>query len=315
MKALSLLLFLLSATAATATSHPQPDSAVRAVPAVAPIVVRVGTTAAANAALTEIFKASVHEMRPDRSGNHAWPSRHTSWAFAGASALSHELYLVSPWWVAAAHAVADATAMQRVLAKRHYPKDVIGGAAIGLMSAEIGYAVGRMLYPHAYPQLPHAVADWTPSLDITTQMFVPLCDAASGTSAETGAATSLRLTIPFADRWGAVGAATLRSMPVSVDGRFADMISSAGLAAGVAGWVPVGGRWAMEARAMAGVARNFDGNGISHPSCSFTFDIEGGISCRLTDGLAVGAETGYSYWALRHGLSAITLAIFSRVLF
>lgn len=282
----------------------------------APIVARAGTSLVVNFAVTELFKATIHEMRPDRSGHHSWPSRHSSWAFTAASVVGHELYVRSPWWAVGAHAVADGIAMQRVLSKKHYPKDVIGGAAIGLVSAEIGYAVGSLLYPSAYPQLPYAVADWLPGLDVTTRMLVPMTGPAKGAVAGIGVESSLRLTVPLADRWGLAVAGGLRSVPVSCSGVFTDMLNSAVLSAGVAGWVPMGtGRWSARALLMPGVARNFDGKGISHPSCSFTVDLTGGFSCQLTDRMAVGADIGYMYWALRRGMSALTLGIYTRAQF
>ena len=61
--------------------------------------IQIGTGAVATIGLTQILKASVNEMRPDRSDNNSFPSRHASWAFAGASVIANELYWHSPWWV------------------------------------------------------------------------------------------------------------------------------------------------------------------------------------------------------------------------
>ena len=91
------------------------------------MIVRIGSSAAINLALTEALKSSVHEMRPDRHDNHSWPSRHTSWAFTAASVLSHELYDRSAWWVVGSHTVANAVALQRTFSNRHFPKDILGG--------------------------------------------------------------------------------------------------------------------------------------------------------------------------------------------
>ncbi|MDO4320492.1 MAG: phosphatase PAP2 family protein [Bacteroidales bacterium] len=314
LRLISLTLLLAGAFARTFASNP--DSIGQPPVKAAPIVARAGTSAVVNFAMTELFKSTIHETRPDRSGHHSWPSRHSSWAFTAASVVGHELYVRSPWWALGAHAVADCVAMQRVLSRRHYPKDVIGGAAIGLISTEIGYAVGRLLYPHSYPRLPYAVADWMPALDVSTQMIVPFGGPAGGVTTGIGASTALRLSMPVTDWWGVAVSGSLRSLPVRRAGLPVDMLSSVGLSAGFAGWLPLGtGRWAAQTHVMPGIARNFGTDNVSHPSCSFTLDITGGFNCQLTDRFVVGADLGYMYWALRRGVSALTLGIYTRAQF
>ncbi|MDE6332782.1 MAG: serine hydrolase, partial [Muribaculaceae bacterium] len=109
--------------------------------------IQIGTGAVATIGLTQILKASVSEMRPDRSNNRSFPSRHSSWAFAGASVIANELYSHSPWWVLGSQALATGIGFQRVMSERHYPGDVLAGAVLGLGSMQLGYRIGDQFYP------------------------------------------------------------------------------------------------------------------------------------------------------------------------
>ena len=92
--------------------------------------------------VTYVLKHTVHDMRPDRTDNRAFPSGHTSIAFAGAVVLDKEFRHVSPWISVAGYAVATATAIDRVRRNRHRWDDVAAGAAIGILGTEAGYWLG-----------------------------------------------------------------------------------------------------------------------------------------------------------------------------
>lgn len=285
----------------------------------APYAVRIGTSIVINAGITEILKASVHSARPDGSGSDSWPSRHASWAFNLMSIAGHELYAKSGWWALGAHAVADAVGMQRTLRGRHYPKDVLGGAMTGLLSTEVGYLLGRLIYPSSYRPLPSAANDFLPAVDVTTEALFPLCGGAPGLHGRTGINTAIRGTMPLAEHWGASVALNVRSMPLfDAENAFRAMMGGAGASAGAVYYAPVGdGRWGFESRAYAGFLCNHVSHGqkASHPSVSFTFDMTGGFSWMVTPGFALGAEGGYHYWALRRAVSSLGVGIFTRVLF
>jgi len=99
------------------------------------------------AAFVNGIKYTAKEMRPDGSTANSWPSGHTATAFVGASLLHKEYGLTrSPWWSVAGYGVATATGVMRVLNNRHWISDVMSGAGIGIMSTELGYAIGDLLF-------------------------------------------------------------------------------------------------------------------------------------------------------------------------
>ncbi len=93
------------------------------------------------------IKYTAKEMRPDGSTANSWPSGHTATSFVGAAILHKEYGLTrSPWFSVAGYGVATATGVMRVLNNRHWVSDVMSGAGIGIMSTELGYAIGDLLF-------------------------------------------------------------------------------------------------------------------------------------------------------------------------
>ena len=93
------------------------------------------------------IKYSAKEMRPDGSTANSWPSGHTATSFVGATLLHKEYGLTrSPWYSVAGYGIATATGVMRVLNNRHWISDVMSGAGIGIMSTELGYALGDVLF-------------------------------------------------------------------------------------------------------------------------------------------------------------------------
>ena len=68
-----------------------------------------------------------------------YPSGHTATAFTGATLLAHEYGHRSVWIPIAGYTVATATGVMRVLNNRHHVSDVIVGAAVGILAAELAY--------------------------------------------------------------------------------------------------------------------------------------------------------------------------------
>ena len=111
------------------------------------LLANAGMSYALMAVLVNGIKYSAKEMRPDGSTANSWPSGHTATAFVGASLLHKEYGLTrSPWWSVAGYGVATATGVMRVLNNRHWISDVMSGAGIGIMSTELGYALGDLFF-------------------------------------------------------------------------------------------------------------------------------------------------------------------------
>lgn len=93
------------------------------------------------------IKYTASEMRPDGSTANSWPSGHTATSFVGATILHKEYGLTrSPWFSVAGYGVATATGVMRILNNRHWISDVLSGAGIGIMSTELGYALGDVIF-------------------------------------------------------------------------------------------------------------------------------------------------------------------------
>ena len=78
---------------------------------------------------TMVFKYTVREKRPDSDTRDSFPSGHTSSAFAGA-AFIHRRYGLQ--YALLPYLGALFTGYSRVHAHRHYTRDVIAGALIGM---------------------------------------------------------------------------------------------------------------------------------------------------------------------------------------
>ncbi len=85
------------------------------------------------------LKYTVSRTRPNGEDNVSFPSGHTAKAFLGATLLAHEYGHISPWIPIAGYSVATATGVLRVLNNYHYVSDVLVGAAIGILTVELGY--------------------------------------------------------------------------------------------------------------------------------------------------------------------------------
>lgn len=130
-----------------------------AVPHERPFRERVAVTATAwitLGILVNTLKYTVCEQRPSSDIRNSFPSGHTATAFMGAELMRREY---GPWWGLGAYAVATTVAFLRVYNDRHWVNDILGGAAIGILSANVGYwmlPLERRLFRWDKPSSNHA---------------------------------------------------------------------------------------------------------------------------------------------------------------
>lgn len=91
---------------------------------------------------TWILKEVVDKDRPDKTDSNSFPSGHCAVAFAGAHIIHKEYGHISPWISVGGYAVATLTAADRIRRNRHDWFDCLSGAAIGMLSTELGYWLG-----------------------------------------------------------------------------------------------------------------------------------------------------------------------------
>ena len=83
---------------------------------------------------TEILHLAVGRGRPNSSDRGSFPSGHATAAFAAATLIERNSGTTAG---VAAYAVAAVTAFSRVESGKHFPSDVLAGAAIGTLAASI----------------------------------------------------------------------------------------------------------------------------------------------------------------------------------
>ena len=92
------------------------------------------------------LKTTTHVTRPDGSNEHSFPSGHTATAFMTATMLSKEYGHKSPWISIGAYTTATATGLMRMANNKHWLSDVLTGAGIGILTTELGYWIGDLIF-------------------------------------------------------------------------------------------------------------------------------------------------------------------------
>ncbi len=93
------------------------------------------------------FKKYSKVIRPDGSNYHAFPSGHTAQAFLSAEFLRKEYGKKYPLLAIGGYFVATSVGAMRILNNRHWITDVITGAGIGILSANLAYLSHRNKWP------------------------------------------------------------------------------------------------------------------------------------------------------------------------
>lgn len=87
------------------------------------------------------LKKLVDEERPNGRDFDSFPSGHAAKAFMGAEMLRKEFKETSPMIGYAGYAVAAATSLMRVKHSEHWLPDVVAGAGIGILGAQLAYLI------------------------------------------------------------------------------------------------------------------------------------------------------------------------------
>ncbi len=293
--------------AAGCTAFAQADSTSRRA---ADIVASTAGGLVVNAALTEVLKSSVHELRPDRSGHNSFPSRHTSWAFAASTAAAIQLYNYSPWWALGTHTVATAIGIDRVMERRHYGSDVIAGAAIGTASAVFADWLSGRIFGYRPRWRNEPVQN-----DLRMQLAVVSTGIVSfGGKYRTGFGSELDFRMPVNESWGISVGAGVISTPVK-EHSTVRALNSIGAKAGVVRHIDLPYRsLALEPVVKIGYDKFLKHNSFQLRSGALTADAACGLSWRITRSFACRGELGYHYSSEgRH--SAMTFSISSVAVF
>ena len=83
-----------------------------------------------------VTKYFVNEKRPDSNARNSFPSGHTAMAFVGAEMIRKEY---GNAWGVGAYVFASGIGFMRMYNDRHWLNDVIGGAGVGILAANIAY--------------------------------------------------------------------------------------------------------------------------------------------------------------------------------
>ena len=132
----------------------------------------LGMTHLLNRTLTNNLKGLTAIERPDGSSNDAFPSAHTSTAFAYASFFHKEYGSRSIWYSVAGYSFATATGTLRILNDKHWLSDVLVGAGIGILSTEVVYMV--------YPFIQKKIAQSHLKKQQNNLVFMPYYTGAAG---------------------------------------------------------------------------------------------------------------------------------------
>ena len=98
------------------------------------------------------LKKITHSQRPDGIGFNAFPSGHTAISFVGAEFMRREYMERSPWYGVAGYLIAGTTGTLRMLNYRHWFRDVMAGAGIGILSAELAYKLYPVIKKKLFPR-------------------------------------------------------------------------------------------------------------------------------------------------------------------
>ena len=105
-----------------------------------------GASEAIRYSIADSLKKMIDEHRPaPYTGKNSFPSGHTSSSFAAAEFMHQELKGSLPLVSCVGYFVATSTAVIRLMKNKHWPIDVVAGAAVGILATKIAYYVVNRL--------------------------------------------------------------------------------------------------------------------------------------------------------------------------
>lgn len=96
--------------------------------------------------ITMLLKNTANELRPNGHDKHSFSSGHSSLAFFSAAVLDREFGHYSPWISVGGYSVAVATQLRRIHQNHHYINDVVTGAGVGIVGANLGYFIADRIF-------------------------------------------------------------------------------------------------------------------------------------------------------------------------
>ncbi len=100
----------------------------------------IGKSQAIMLAIVFPLKYLTHIERPDGSDAQSFPSGHTAEAFLAATIVYREYRYKSAWYGIGAYTLAGTVGAYRMINNKHWESDVLVGAGIGMLAANLVYA-------------------------------------------------------------------------------------------------------------------------------------------------------------------------------
>lgn len=165
-------------------------------------------------AFVNSIKYTSKVMRPDGTTRNSFPSGHTATAFMNASFLHKEYGHINPWYSIAGYASSSYVGVSRSLNNRHWISDILAGAAFGILSTELSYAIIDQLYKNK--------GDYFSGIDVEKEIDRPSyissrlgysIDLSGKNIASLGVESTLEGAYYFNKNWGIMGEVIFGNYP------------------------------------------------------------------------------------------------------
>ncbi|MDR2775739.1 MAG: phosphatase PAP2 family protein [Tannerella sp.] len=101
----------------------------------------MGTSLVLMGGIVVTLKSATSVARPGDGNHNSFPSGHTALTMLSAHILYKEYKDVTPWIGICGYLMATTTGVFRMLNYAHWQSDVVAGAGLGLLCAEVGYMI------------------------------------------------------------------------------------------------------------------------------------------------------------------------------